>query len=91
MNKAELVESVASAAGLSKKDAGNAVQAVFDSITKSLSRKDPVAVGGFGTFRSEHRAARTGISPRTRQKIQVPAKQVAKFKPAQALKDAVNR
>ena len=90
MNKTELVESVAAAAGLSKKDAGNAVQAVFEAITQSLSRKDSVAIGGFGTFRTEHRAARTGISPRTREKIEVPAKNVAKFRPAQMLKDAVN-
>ena len=60
MNKAELVDAVASAANLSKADAGRAVDAVVDSITKALKRGEQVSVVGFGTFSVKHRAARSG-------------------------------
>ncbi len=90
MKKAELVEQVQSVAGLAtKRDAEAAVDAVFDSIAKAMSRGEEVAVPGFGTFKVSKRAARQGINPRTGQKIQIGAKTVPKFSAGKGLKDAV--
>lgn len=90
MNKAELVESVASRADLSKSDAGDAVEAVFDTITRSLKKGDNVALVGFGTFSVKRRAARTGRNPRTGEPLEIPATNVPGFKAGKGLKDAVN-
>jgi DNA-binding protein HU-beta len=90
MNKAELVDAVASAASLSKADAGRAVDAVTGSIASSLSRGEQVAVVGFGTFSVKHRAARMGRNPRTGEAIQIQASNVPGFKAGKALKEAVN-
>ena len=90
MNKAELTESVAARTGLTKTDAGNAVDAVFDTIESALSRGDSVSLIGFGTFSVSNRAARTGRNPRTGETIQIAASRAAKFKAGKALKDAVN-
>ena len=90
MNKAEFVEEVHSAAGLdTKKDTEAAVEAVFDVITKSLSRGEEVQITGFGTFKATHRAARQGVNPRTGEKIQIAARTVPKFSAGKGLKDAV--
>lgn len=78
------------AAGLeTKKQAETVVDAIFDTITKSLTKGEEVAVAGFGTFRVAKRAARAGINPKTGEKIQIAAKTAPKFKAAKALKDAV--
>ncbi len=90
MNKAELTESVAARAGLTKTDAGNAVDAVFSSIESALSRGDSVSLIGFGTFSVSNRAARIGRNPRTGETIQIAASRAAKFKAGKGLKDAVN-
>ncbi|NND61290.1 MAG: HU family DNA-binding protein [Gammaproteobacteria bacterium] len=90
MNKAELVEAVAAQADLSKTDAGDAVEAVFDTITKALSKGDNVALVGFGTFTVKRRAARTGRNPRTGEPLQIPATNAPGFKAGKGLKDAVN-
>lgn len=90
MNKAELVEAVASDAGLTKKDAAAAVDAVVDNITKSLKKKQVVQLVGFGTFMVAQRKARAGVNPATKEKIKIKAAKVPKFKPGKALKDAVN-
>jgi len=90
MNKAELVDAVASATNLSKADAGRAVDAVTGSIASSLSNGEQVAVVGFGTFSVKHRAARAGRNPRTGEAIQIQASNVPGFKAGKALKDAVN-
>ncbi|MEX2054183.1 MAG: HU family DNA-binding protein [Candidatus Colwellbacteria bacterium] len=90
MKKAELVEEVQSAAGLeTKRDAEAAVDAVFDVITKAMSRGEEVAVTGFGIFKVSKRAARQGVNPRTGEKIQIAAKTVPKFSAGKGLKDAV--
>ena len=90
MNKAELTESVAAQTGLTKTDAGNAVDAVFDSIEGALSRGDSVSLIGFGTFSVSNRAARSGRNPRTGETIQIAASRAPKFKAGKGLKDAVN-
>lgn len=90
MKKTDLVEVVMSAAGLqTKKQAEMAVDAIFDAITKSLSKGEEVAVAGFGTFRVMKRAARAGINPKTGEKIQIASKNAPKFKAGKLLKEAV--
>ncbi len=91
MNKGELVSSVATGAGLSKKDAEKAVAAVFDSITEALTQGDKVQLVGFGTFEVRDRAARTGHNPKTNESIQIPASKVPAFKAGKALKDTVKK
>jgi DNA-binding protein HU-beta len=90
MNKAELIEAVASDANLSKADAGRAVDAVVDAIAATLKKGQQVSVVGFGTFSVKHRAARQGRNPRTGETINISASNVPGFKAGKALKDAVN-
>lgn len=90
MNKNDLIAHVASSAGLSKADAGRAVDAVFDGISSSLAGGNEVRLVGFGTFSVGHRKATTGKNPRTGETIQIPASNRAKFKAGKALKDAIN-
>ena len=90
MRKSDLVDEVFSAAGLdTKSKAEAAVDAVFDAITKSLSRGEDVALTGFGAFKVTKRSARVGVNPRTGEKIQIAAKTVPKFSAGKSLKDAV--
>ncbi len=89
MNKADLVANVAAKAGLTKKDAEAALNAVVASIEEALVKGDKVALVGFGTFETKTRAARQGINPRTKQAISIPASKVPTFKISKALKDKV--
>ena len=90
MKKPELIEAVMQTAGIeAKKDAVAAVEAVFDVITKALSKGEEVAVVGFGTFKAVKRAARMGINPKTGEKIQIAASTKSKFKAGKVLKEAV--
>ena len=90
MNKTDLVASVANATGMSKADAGNAVESVFDAISSALSGGGEVRLVGFGTFRVSHRKATQGRNPRTGETIQIMASNQPKFKAGKALKEAVN-
>ncbi|MCM3358812.1 MULTISPECIES: HU family DNA-binding protein [unclassified Psychrobacillus] len=89
MNKTELVNSVAEAAELSKKDATKAVEAVFESIQTALADGEKVQLIGFGNFEVRERAARKGRNPQTGKEIDIAASKVPAFKPGKALKDAV--
>ena len=89
MTKEGLVEIVQKTADLSKKQSQEVINAIFEGITKSLSKGEDVAITGFGTFKVAKRAAREGVNPKTGEKIKIPAKTVAKFRPAKALKEAV--
>lgn len=90
MNKVALIETVMKVAGIEvKKQATAAVEAVFDTITKTLSKGEEVAIAGFGTFRVAKRAARMGINPRTGEKIQIAASTKPKFRAGKVLKEAV--
>lgn len=80
MNKTELVNAIAEKAGLTKVDAKNALDATLTSIADALKNDDKVALVGFGTFSVTEKAARTGINPRTKEKIEIPACKVVKFK-----------
>ena len=88
MNKKELINEVARAMN-TKKEAQAAVDCVFSTITKALKKKDTVTLVGFGTFKVNKRKARKGRNPRTGEKIKIKAKNVPKFVPGKALKDAV--
>ena len=89
-NKNDLIGVVADKAGLTKADAGLAVDAVFDAITASLKKGEEVRLVGFGTFAVSKRKASVGRNPATGAEIKIPASNQAKFKPGKGLKDAVN-
>ena len=89
MNKAEFVDAVAEKSGLTKKDSKAAVDAVLDTLTEALAKKDSVAFIGFGTFSTDSRAAREARVPGTDKTVKVAATTVAKFKVGKALKEAV--
>lgn len=90
MNKTDLINAVVEA-GVSKADATKAVAATFDAITAALAEGDKVSLVGFGTFAVKERAARTGLNPRTKETIEIPAAKTPAFKAGKALKDAVNK
>jgi DNA-binding protein HU-beta len=90
MNKSDLVDAIADSAGLSKADAGRALDALVNTITGALKSGDGVSLVGFGTFSVRDRAARTGRNPRTGETIQIKASKNPAFKAGKALKDAVN-
>ncbi len=90
MNKNDLITAVANNSGLSKADAGKAVDGVFNAITSTLQYGGAVRVVGFGTFSTAQRKATTGRNPRTGEAIQIPASTQPKFKAGKGLKEAVN-
>ncbi|MDD2568461.1 MAG: HU family DNA-binding protein [Clostridia bacterium] len=89
MNKTELIAAVADNAGLSKKDAGKAVDAFISVVSGALKAKDKVQLVGFGTFEVRERAARLGRNPQTGKEMKIPAVKVPAFKAGKALKDNV--
>ena len=89
MNKTELIDAIAAGAGLSKADAKKSLDAAVAAIKDELAKGGKVQLVGFGTFAVSERPAREGINPATKQKIQIAAKKVAKFKAGAELADAV--
>jgi integration host factor subunit beta len=87
MTKAELVEEVARASELNKRDAEVIVETVFDSIISALHRGEKVELRGFGSFRTRERGPRRGRNPKTGAPVDVPAKRVPYFKPGKELKE----
>ena len=90
MNKNELITAVAAGSGLSKTDAGSAVDSVFEAISNALKGGDEVRLVGFGTFSVTKRAASKGRNPQTGAEINIPASNQPKFKAGKGLKVAVN-
>jgi Bacterial nucleoid DNA-binding protein len=90
VNKSELIDAIAADAGLSKADAGKALDATLNAVTGALKGGDSVSLVGFGTFQVKDRAARSGRNPQTGATIQIAAAKVPGFKAGKALKDAVN-
>ena len=90
MNKSELVDAIASHAGLSKADAGKALEATISAITGSLKQGQSVTIVGFGTFMVRESKARMGRNPRTGESIQINASKRPSFKAGKALKDNLN-
>ncbi|MCX7994243.1 MAG: HU family DNA-binding protein [candidate division WOR-3 bacterium] len=89
MTKAQLVESIAKKAKISKKAAGIALDAFVEAVTAALKKGDRITLVGFGTFMVAKRKARTAKNPKTGEMIKVPAKRVPKFKAGRELKAAV--
>lgn len=89
MNKTDLVKKIAEGAGISQVDAKKALDATVAAVKEALAKNDKVALVGFGTFSVAERPAHEGINPATKQKIQIPAKKVAKFKAGAELADAL--
>ncbi|MDE7025509.1 MAG: HU family DNA-binding protein [Paramuribaculum sp.] len=89
MNKTELINAIAEKANLSKVQAKAALEATIDTISEQLVKGDKVALIGFGTFAVSEKTARTGINPRTKEKIEIPARKAVKFKAGAELNDMV--
>lgn len=90
MNKTDLVNAIAEKANLTKVDAKNALDACLEAIAGALENNDKVALIGFGTFSVAEKAARTGINPRTKETIDIPARKVVKFKPGAEISNKLN-
>jgi DNA-binding protein HU-beta len=90
MNKGNLIDAIAASTGLSKADAGRAIDATTSAIAGELAGGGSVALVGFGTFSVSHRAARMGRNPATGESIHINASNVPKFKAGKALKEACN-
>jgi len=89
MNKAELIDSIAKDANLTKADAKKALDAFVNATTKSLKKGERVALVGFGSFSVARRSQRTGRNPQTGKPITIKAKNVVKFKPGSDLSESV--
>lgn len=90
MNKTELIDKIAAGAGISKADAKKALDATTNALKEALVAGEKIQLVGFGTFSVSERPAREGINPATKEKIQIAAKKVAKFKAGAELADAIN-
>ena len=90
MTKAELVEFIAEKADLTKADAGRALDAMVEGVTKGLKEDGKVTLVGFGTFTAKKREARTGRNPQTGEAVKIAARTVPGFKAGNKLKDALN-
>ena len=91
MNKTELIDKIAAGAGISKADSKKALDATVNALKEALIAGDKIQLVGFGTFSVNERPAREGINPATKEKIQIAAKKVAKFKAGAELADAFNK
>jgi len=91
MNKAELIDAIASSAKLTKADAGRALDATIEAVSKGLKKGDRISLVGFGSFSVAKRAARTGRNPQTGKEIKIAAKKVVKFKAGAELSGNVNK
>ena len=90
MKKVELVEAIAKKVGITKAEAGRALDSTFEVIAEALEKGDKVPLVGFGTFGTSKRGARTARNPRTGENIKIPARVAVTFKAGTALKNRVN-
>jgi len=91
MNKPELVESIATKSGLSKKDAEKALKAFTETVGETLAKNEKVSLVGFGTFESRHKDEKAGKNPKTQESITIPAHNAPAFKAGKELKEFVNK
>lgn len=91
MTKSELIAEIAKVAGTTKQNAEQALNGIFDAIKSALSKGEEVRLTGFGSFKVNGRAARTGRNPRTGEELKIAASKVPVFRPGKELKDAVNK
>lgn len=85
MNKTEFIDAVAAKAGLSKVDGKKAVEAMIKTIQDEMKKGEKVSILGFGSFSVVKKAARKGVNPQTKKAMNIPARQVVKFKPGASL------
>lgn len=90
MNKSDLISAMADKAGITKAQAGEALDGFMGATTGALKKGEKLILVGFGTFSVNQRAARTGRNPRTGKEIQIAAKNVVKFKAGSGLSEKVN-
>ncbi len=90
MNKSDLINAIAEESGLTKADAGRALDATISSVGNALKAGDSISLIGFGTFSVKERSARTGRNPQTGEAIQIKASKIPSFKAGKTLKDSVN-
>lgn len=90
MTKAELIEEVSKVVEMTRKDSEIIVEAIFDSVVRSLKANEKIEIRGFGSFRTRQRQARIGRNPKTGARVEVPSKRIPYFKPSKELKDLVN-
>jgi DNA-binding protein HU-beta len=89
MNKAELIDALATQTGQTKADLSRTLEVLLDTITTTLIKGEKLQLIGFGTFETQHRAARTGRNPQTGASLEIAAATLPKFTPGKALKDQV--
>ncbi len=89
MNKAELIDHIATSADISKASAARALEATLGAITETLKAGDNVSLVGFGSFAVSQRAARIGRNPKTGEEVRIEAAKIPKFRPGKGLKDAI--
>ena len=89
MNKAQLIDAMASKSGLSKNDSKKSLEALIESVSDALKKGDRIGLVGFGSFSVAERSSRTGRNPRTGQEINIPAKKVVKFRAGNDLAEDV--
>jgi DNA-binding protein HU-beta len=91
MTKAQLIERMANDVGISKAEAGKALNALFDSIGQAIKEENGrITLSGFGTFSKVYRKARQGVNPSTGERITIVARHAVRFEPGKALKDAIS-
>jgi DNA-binding protein HU-beta len=90
VNRSDLVDEIAHGAGIEKRHAEAAISAFVDSVVSTAKAGERLSIFGFGTFTPSHRPARTGRNPRTGAPVKVAARNVVKFSPATAFRDAIN-
>ncbi|MEQ8344049.1 MAG: HU family DNA-binding protein [Sneathiellaceae bacterium] len=91
MNKADMINIVREQTGSTKTAAASAIDALFDTMSKSLKKEGALSIAGFGGFKVTKRAARTGRNPQTGEKIKIKASKSVRFRPAKALKDSLGK
>lgn len=91
MTKADLIEEVSRVVEMTRKESEVIVEAIFDSVVRSLRDGDKIEIRGFGSFRTRERRPRVGRNPKTGARVEVPAKRIPYFKPSKELKDLVNQ
>lgn len=91
MHKSELIETIATQAGIPKAAAGRALESLLDTVARSLKEGERVSLAGFGTFSVSKRAARNGRNPWTGERVSIKARNAPKFSAAKGLRDAVRK
>jgi DNA-binding protein HU-beta len=90
MNKSELIDAIAKDSGLSKADSGRALDALINTVSKTLKKGDEVAITGFGKWSVAKRSARTGRNPQTGEPVKIRASKAPRFTPGATLRGTLN-